>query len=94
MSSTTAVQLQTHTQTKHTPNLNNSVTFSAMRATKVRETLLAFQTPSPHRSPLLARPYIYYQQETSFTAKEVLLSNWPDVIQWPGLSQPMGWPLF
>lgn len=82
----------TYTQSKHTPRSNNTISFSSTKATKVRETLAACQPTLP--SLLLGRPYIYYQQETSFAVKEVLLSNWPDVIHRPGRAQPMGGGLF
>lgn len=95
--STTAVQQRAHRHSRNTHlSPTNGISFSAMKATKVRQTLAAFQRVPPSLLPslFLSRPHVYYQQETSFTVKEVLLSNWPDVIQWPDCSQPMGGGLF
>lgn len=77
-----ATQQQTHRRSQNIASTppTNGISFSAAEATKVRKTLATFQQdpPSPPPLPLsmfLSRPHVYYQQETSFTAKEVLLSN-------------------
>lgn len=79
--SNAAVQPKTNTdtQSKCSPRPSDRISFSATKGKKVRQTLAAFQQ---HPPPFLflGRPHVYYQQETSFTVKEVLLSNCPDVI--------------
>lgn len=47
-----------------------------------------------HNMPMSCPSAPGYQQETSFAEQEVLLSNWPKVIQWEPLCPPMRTPLF